>query len=93
MALKIDGLSHITEMPLTCKPNPPVSCGVPSKRASLRRLHSGSCSILPSALPKMLIWNAVCTGMRQLSLPPPPMTVGAAAVGTGVLNGAEPAPL
>jgi hypothetical protein len=49
--------------------------------------------MLPSALPKMLIWKALCFGIRQLSLPPPPMTVGAAAVGTGVENGDEPAPL
>ncbi len=49
--------------------------------------------MLPSARPKMLIWNACCLGIKHESLPPPPMTVGAAAVGTGVLNGAEPEPL
>ena len=47
----------------------------------------------PSARPKIEIWKAFCTGIKQLSFPPPPMTVGAAAVGTGVEKGALPDPL
>ena len=96
IALNTSGDWHISEMPETCRPSPPAACGVPSNRLSLRRLHSGSCCILPLDTPNSVTCMPVLEGIRQLSLPPPPIMVGATADitgGVGVDPGAEPAPL
>lgn len=64
--------------------------------ASFRRLHSGSCSISPRDTPNNVTCTPVLDGIRQLSLPPPPITVGATADMTGLSGiepGLEPAPL
>lgn len=84
------------DMPETCKPRPPFACGVPSRRASFLRLHSGSCSMLPLDTPNSVTWIPVLEGIRQESLPPPPIIVGATADITGFAGwepGLEPAPL
>jgi len=50
----------------------------------------------PVATPKRVIWTPVVEGIKQLSLPPPPIMVGATADMTGGWGwepGAEPAPL
>ena len=96
IALKTLGDWHIKEIPDTCKPRPPEACGVPSKRLSFLRLHSGSCSMRPTAAPKSVICTPDEDGMRQLSLPPPPIIVGPIADitgGCGCDPGEEPAPL
>lgn len=66
-----------TDMAETCSPSPPICCGVPSSRAFLRRLQCSSCCILPCEKPNIVIWIPDVVGRRQLSLPPPPITVGA----------------
>ena len=66
-----------TDMAETCSPSPPICCGVPSRRAFLRRLQCSSCCIVPCEKPKKDIWIPDVVGRRQLSLPPAPMTVGA----------------
>ena len=85
IALNTCGLLHIIEIPETCNPSPPTACGVPSSLASFLRLHSGSCSASPLDMPNRLICIPCDFGIRQVSLPPAPMTVGAIADGTGLL--------
>jgi hypothetical protein len=84
IALNTRGSEHITDIPETCSPNPPTCCGAPIRRASLRLLQWASCSIVPRAIPNRLTWKPLLDGMRQLSFPPPPIIVGAMAVGTGL---------
>jgi len=50
IALNTLGEAHITDRPEICRPRP-CGCGCPISRASLRLLHSGSCSMLPVANP------------------------------------------
>jgi len=71
------GELHRTLMAETCNPRPPICCGVPNSRAFLRRLQCSSCCILPCEKPNIVIWIPDVVGNRQLSLPPPPITVGA----------------
>jgi hypothetical protein len=49
--------------------------------------------MLPWAMPNKLTCMPLVFGMRQESVPPAPMTVGAAAVGGGCEPGELPGPL
>jgi hypothetical protein len=49
--------------------------------------------MLPLDIPTMLSCNPVLRGIKQESLPPPPITVGAIADMTGCEPGELPAPL
>jgi len=93
IALNISALPHITDIPDTCSPIPPICCGVPNNLASLRLLHSSSCSIPPKLKPKILTCTPPDFGIKQLSCPPPPIIVGDMADGGGVEPGLDPAPL
>lgn len=74
---------HSTEIADTCSPNPPVCCGSPSSLAFLRLLQASSCSIAPLDKPTTESCMPVLRGIRQESLPPPPITVGATLDMTG----------
>ena len=93
IALNISALPHITDIPDTCSPIPPICCGVPNNLASLRLLHSSSCDIPPKLKPNKLTWMPPVFGIKQLSCPPPPMIVGDMAEGGGCEPGLDPAPL
>ena len=87
------GSWHNTEIALTCSPNPPTCCGAPSSLAFFLRLQCSSCSITPLDMPIILKDIPLERGIKQESLPPPPITVGAMADITGCDPGALPAPL
>ena len=87
IARNTSALPHMIDMPETCNPSPPTACGVPSSLASFLRLHSGSCSASPLDTPNKLICIPCDFGIRQVSFPPAPITVGAIAEGTGFDNG------
>jgi hypothetical protein len=70
-------------MPDTCKPRPPLTFGAPSNLAFLRRLQLGSCSIPPPDRPILSSDKLMALGIKQLSLPPAPIIVGAMADITG----------
>ena len=86
------GSWHSTDMADTCNPSPPTCCGSPSSRAFLRLLQCSSCTVVPALRPKSVTCKPACLEIRQLSLPPPPITVGAIADITGACCPA-PAPL
>lgn len=90
MLLATTGLEHMTLIADTCKPNPPKFWGAPRSLASLRLLHSLSCSIPPLEMPMILSCIPLVFGIRQESPPPPPIIVGAILDMTGA---AEPAPV
>jgi hypothetical protein len=92
IALKTSGEEHKTEIADTCKPKPPSVCGVPNNRASLRLLQASSWTALPELRPNTVTCMPVLLGIKQESLPPAPITVGAIADITGE-GLPEPAPL
>ena len=59
--------------------------------ASLRLLHSGSCTYLPLLTPKCKLETPLLVDFKQLSLPPD-IKLGATALATGI-SLADPAPL
>lgn len=67
----------------TCNPKPPIACGVPNNLAFLRLLQCSSCTVVPALKPNKVTCSPACLEIRQLSLPPPPITVGDIADITG----------
>lgn len=87
------GSWHSTDIADTCNPKPPTCCGNPKSLAFLRRLQCSSCSILPPDIPTKFSDIPVLLEIKQESLPPLPITVGAIADITGCDPGELPAPL
>ena len=87
------GSWHSTDIADTCSPSPPTACGAPNSRAFFLRLQCSSCSIYPLDSPTIFKDIPLDFGIKQLSLPPPPITVGAIADITGCEPGELPAPL
>jgi len=77
------GSWHNTDIADTCNPNPPIACGVPNSLAFLRLLQCSSCVIPPAVIPNSVTCSPALLAIKQLSLPPLPITVGAIADITG----------
>jgi len=77
------GSWHNTDIADTCNPSPPTCCGNPSSLAFLRLLQCSSCSMTPLDIPTMLSDIPLLLEIKQESLPPDPITVGAIADITG----------
>lgn len=77
------GSWHNTLMAETCNPKPPTCCGSPNNLAFLRLLQCSSWVIPPAVIPNSVTCRPAVLEIRQLSLPPLPMTVGAIADITG----------
>lgn len=87
------GSWHSTDIADTCSPSPPTCCGNPSSLAFLRLLQCSSCSIPPLDIPTKFSDIPALLLIKQESLPPLPITVGAIADITGCDPGLLPAPL
>jgi len=87
------GSWHSTDIADTCNPKPPICCGNPSSLAFFLRLQCSSCSITPPDIPTKFSDIPVLLEIKQESLPPLPITVGAMADITGCEPGELPAPL
>lgn len=72
-----EGSWHKTDIADTCNPKPPICCGTPKSLAFLRLLQASSCTTPPFEIPIMLSCMPLLLGIKQESLPPAPITVGA----------------